>query len=39
VGLAAVAAFFFALPTGLFMHRLPRRHRRADAEALVRRFE
>jgi hypothetical protein len=31
--------FGFALPTGLFMHWLLRRHQRADAEALVRRFE
>jgi hypothetical protein len=36
---AEVAALCFALPTGLFMQRLLRRHRRADAEALVRRFE
>jgi hypothetical protein len=32
-------AFGFALPTGLFMHRLLRNHQRADTEALVRRFE
>jgi hypothetical protein len=31
--------FCFALPTGVFMHWLLRRHQRADAEALVRRFE
>jgi len=31
--------FGFALPTGLSMHWLLRRHQRADAEALVRRFE
>jgi hypothetical protein len=36
---AEVAALSFALPTGILIHRLPRRHRRADAEALVRRFE
>jgi hypothetical protein len=29
----------FTLPTGLFMQRLLRRHRRADDEALLRRFE
>jgi hypothetical protein len=31
--------FGFALPTGLLMHWLLRRHQRADAAALVRRFE
>jgi len=36
---AEVAVLCFALPTGLVMQRLLRRHRRADAEALVRRFE
>lgn len=36
---AEVAALCFALPTGLLMQRLLRRHQRADAEALVRRFE
>lgn len=33
------AALCFALPTGLLMQRLLRRHQRADAAALVRRFE
>ena len=36
---AEVAALCFALPTGLLMQRLLRRHQRADAAALVRRFE
>jgi len=36
---AEVAALCFALPTGLMMERLLRLHQRADAEALVRRFE
>lgn len=36
---AEVAALCFALPTGLLMQRLLRRHRRADDEALVRRFD
>ena len=36
---AEVAALCFALPTGLMMQQLLRRHQRADAEALVRRFE
>lgn len=35
----STVAFGFALPTGLFMHWLLRRHRRADDAALVRRFE
>jgi hypothetical protein len=39
VALALVGAFSFALPTGLVMNQLLRRHQRADAEALVRRFE
>ncbi len=36
---AEVGALCFALPTGLLMQRLLRRHQRADDEALVRRFE
>jgi hypothetical protein len=36
---AEVGALCFALPTGLLMQRLLRRHRRADDEAPVRRFE
>jgi hypothetical protein len=36
---AAAITLCFALPTGIFMHRLLRWNRRADAEALVRRFE
>ena len=36
---AEVGALCFALPTGLLMLRLLRRHQRVDDEALVRRFE
>lgn len=36
---AEVGAPCFALPTGFLMQRLLRRYQRADAEALVRRFE
>jgi len=39
VVLAASVALCFALPTGIFMHWLVRRHQRADAAALVQRFE
>jgi hypothetical protein len=36
---AEVAALCFAVPTGLLMRQLLRRHQRADAEALIQRFE
>jgi hypothetical protein len=39
VPLAIILCLCFTLPTGLFMQRLLRRRRRADAEALVRLFE
>jgi hypothetical protein len=39
VPVAIILCLCFTLPTGLLMQRLLRRHRRADAEALVRRFE
>jgi hypothetical protein len=39
VARAALAALLYALPTGLYMHRLARTDERAAAEALARRFE
>jgi len=39
VPVAIILCLCFTLPTGLMMERLLRRHRRADAEALARRFE
>jgi hypothetical protein len=36
---AEVAALCFAVPAGLLMQRLLRRHQRADAEELIQRFE
>jgi len=39
VSIAIILCLGFTLPTGLMMERLLRLHRRADAEALVRRFE
>lgn len=39
VPVAIILCLCFTLPTGLMMERLLRRHRRATAESLVRRFE
>jgi hypothetical protein len=39
VPLAMILCLCFTLPTGFMMERLLRRHRRASAESLVRRFE